>query len=83
MGHPSLDELKTSVLGPAPKIRDVIADAPRLAHVVEDLESDRRDLLNSFSLLPADELVHRLSAFRQKAADLLYQAYEVDLGGET
>ncbi|WP_162908281.1 hypothetical protein [Allorhizocola rhizosphaerae] len=96
MKYPPLDELKATVLDPAPKIRDVIADAPRLAHTVADLESDRRAILAAFDVLSrevhdsrrvdesaADDLVQRLTAYRQRAADLLYQAYGVDLGGET
>lgn len=97
MSHPPLDELKSAVLDPAPKIRDVIADAPRLADTVANLESDRRAILAAFDVLSredgpplraadqglADDLVRRLTAYRQRAADLLYQAYGVDLGGET
>jgi len=91
MTHPLLNELKSAVLDPAPKIRDVIADAPRLAHTVEHLESDRRDILaalDTFATRTADRvtaenLMARLTEYRQRAADLLYQAYGVDLGGET
>jgi hypothetical protein len=86
-----LDELRSAVLDPAPKIRDVIADAPRLAHTVENLESDRRAILAALDILAsrkadravAEDLVERLTQYRQRAADLLYQAYGVDLGGET
>ncbi len=100
MKFPPLDELKATVLDPAPKIRDVIADAPRLAHTVAILESDRREILAAFDVLSrdvhashgvdkgvdqkaADDLIQRLTAYRQRAADLLHQAYGVDLGGET
>ncbi|WP_020520062.1 hypothetical protein [Catelliglobosispora koreensis] len=81
--HPSLDELKSTVLGPAPKLRDVIADAPRLAGGIRSLEEDRRALLAAFDVLDHEQLATKLKAFRQRAADLLYQAYAVDLGGET
>lgn len=91
MNDRPLDELKSAVLDPAPKIRDVIADAPRLAHTVENLESDRRDILAAFDILASrtadravtEQLMQRLTQYRQRAADLLYQAYAVDLGGET
>jgi hypothetical protein len=91
MTHPALTKLKSAVLDPAPKIRDIVADAPRLAHTVEGLESDRRDLLAAFDILSSrhvdqaaeEDLVERLIEYRQRASDLLYQAYGVDLGGET
>ena len=90
MNHPPLDALKSAILDPAPRLRDVVADAPRLAHSIADLETDRREILAAFDTLTAapappaaDDLVRRLTAYRQRAADLLYQAYGVDLGGET
>ena len=96
MGQPTLNELKSKVLDPAGKLRDVISDAPRLANVVDRLESDRQEILAAFDTLladlqaaqpidheAADDLVSRLTTYRQKAADLLHQAYGVDLGGET
>jgi hypothetical protein len=96
MGQPTLNELKSRVLDPAGKLRDVISDAPRLANVVARLESDRQEILAAFDTLLADlqaaqppdhnatdDLVSRLTSYRQRAADLLHQAYGVDLGGET
>jgi hypothetical protein len=91
MTHPALDELRSAVLDPAPKLRDVIADAPRLANTVRTLESDRRDILAAFDLIAArrvdraatENLMARLNEYRQRAADLLFEAYAVDLGGET
>jgi len=91
MTHPALDELRSAVLDPAPKLRDVIADAPRLANTVRTLESDRRDILAAFDMIAArradraatENLVARLYEYRQRAADLLFEAYAVDLGGET
>jgi len=91
MTHPALDELRSAVLDPAPKLRDVIADAPRLANTVRTLESDRRDILAAFDMIAArradqaatEYLVARLNEYRQRAADLLFEAYAVDLGGET
>lgn len=96
MGHPSLNELKSAVLDPSARIGEVVADAPRLAHVAASLETDRRDILAAFDVLlenlneskrvdgtAADRLMERLTLYRQRASDLLYQAYGVDLGGET
>ena len=91
MTHPALDELRSAVLDPAPKLRDVIADAPRLANTVRTLESDRRDILAAFDMIAArradqaatEYLVARLNEYRQRAADVLFEAYAVDLGGET
>jgi len=91
MNHPALDELRSAVLDPAPKIRDVIADAPRLANTVKHLESDRRDILAAFDMIAArradraatENLIARLNEYRQRAADVLFEAYAVDLGGET
>lgn len=85
MGHPSFHELKSAVLGPSARLREVVVDAPRLANVVARLESDRSEILAAFDVLQEnpDRLRQRLAAFRQRASDLLYQAYGVDLGGET
>ena len=92
----SLTELKSAVLDPSARMREVVADAPRLANVVASLESDRHNILAAFDVLlenldsakhfdrtETDVLMERLTAYRQRAADLLYQAYGVDLGGET
>ncbi|MEV4413423.1 hypothetical protein [Catellatospora sp. NPDC049609] len=88
MATDPLDELSNTVLGPAGRLGDVIADAPRLTHSVRALESDRRALLDAVTSRPADRhgeeaLARRLSAYRQRTADVLYQAYGIDLGGET
>lgn len=91
-----LTELKSKVLGPPATAREVVADAPRLAKVVAGLETDRHDILAAFDALlknldsakPVGDdetsvLMQRLTVYRQRASDLLYQAYSVDLGGET
>ena len=87
MNQPLLDELKSTVLDPGPRLRDVVADAPRLAHTVADLETERREILAAFDVIDdttqAGDLTQRLLAHRQRAADLLHQAYGVDIGGET
>lgn len=87
MATDPLDELSNAVLGPG-RLGDVIADAPRLTHRVQALESDRRALLDEVTSAPADRhseeaLASKLSAYRQRSADVLHQAYGVDLGGET
>jgi hypothetical protein len=84
------------VLEPPGRITEVIADAPRLEHDVRILESERRDLLAAFDAFTkrpaghpaaepgaAERLIAGLFDYRQRVADLLYQAYTVDLGGET
>ncbi|MEU7819775.1 hypothetical protein [Catellatospora sp. NPDC049133] len=88
MATDSLDELSNAVLGPSGRLGDVIADAPRLTHSVRALESDRRALLDAVMSTAADrhaeeQLAQRLTAYRQRTADVLHQAYGVDLGGET
>ncbi|WP_144122002.1 hypothetical protein [Catellatospora sichuanensis] len=88
MATDSLDELSNAVLGPSGRLGDVIADAPRLTHSVQALESDRRALLDAVTSRAADQhaedqLAQRLTAYRQRTADVLHQAYGVDLGGET
>ncbi|GAA1397680.1 hypothetical protein ACFQZ4_19680 [Catellatospora coxensis] len=88
MATDSLDELSNAVLGPSGRLGEVIADAPRLTHSVRALESDRRALLAAVTSAAADrraeeQLAQRLTAYRQRTADVLHQAYGVDLGGET
>jgi hypothetical protein len=89
MATDSLDELSNAVLGPSGRLGDVIADAPRLTHSVRALESDRRALLDAVTSAAAadwraeEQLAQRLTAYRQRTADVLHQAYGVDLGGET
>ncbi|GAB4049679.1 hypothetical protein [Catellatospora paridis] len=88
MATDSLDELSTAVLGPSGRLGDVIADAPRLTHSVQALECDRRALLDAMTARAAgrhaeEQLAQRLTAYRQRTADVLHQAYGVDLGGET
>ncbi len=92
----SLTQLKSTVLDPSVRMREVVADAPRLANVVAGLESDRHNILAAFDVLlenldsakqvdhtETSLLLDRLTVYRQRAADLLHQAYGVDLGGET
>ncbi|GIF98341.1 hypothetical protein [Catellatospora citrea] len=89
MATDSLDELSTAVLGPSGRLGEVIADAPRLTHSVQALECDRRALLAAMTARAAadrhaeEQLAQRLTAYRQRTADVLHQAYGVDLGGET
>ncbi|MFC7757470.1 hypothetical protein ACFQY4_04915 [Catellatospora bangladeshensis] len=52
MATDPMDELSNTVLGPAGRLGDVIADAPRLTHRVQALESDRRALLDAVTSAP-------------------------------
>lgn len=72
-------------------------DAPRLTHMVEDLEREHQDLLAACDRLEealyadspdirrgrrrALRLLGQLSLHRQAGADLVYEAYNVDIGG--
>ena len=80
---------------------DILAAAPRLAHGVERLRREHRELRDALrsagDLLDAPEdgdwaahvrdrvtaLLTRLIRHRQRGADLIYEAYQVDVGGET
>ncbi|WP_217394884.1 hypothetical protein [Catellatospora tritici] len=88
MATDPLDEMRAAVLGPAQGLGEVVKDAPRLVHRVRALEDDRRALLDAVSARPLDhrseeQLAQRLTEYRQHSADVLYQAYGIDLGGET
>jgi hypothetical protein len=77
--------------------RELLDTAPRLADAVAHLTSEHvaiRDLLDD--LLASDptrdvhqvrelgtSLLGRLVRHRQRGSDLVYQAYEVDIGGDT
>ena len=77
---------------------EVVHDAPRLAHTVDGLVAEHRALDTAMDTLArwADELSHDaetlrrralevlgdLSRHRQHDADLVYEAYTTDIGGE-
>lgn len=72
----------------------IVADAPRLAFLMRRLQRQRRRMLQRLDKLPVGEnaeiqlerplrqLVREAHLYRRGMAELLYQAYEVDLGGE-
>jgi hypothetical protein len=84
--------------GPAGLYAGVLDDAPRLASYLNDLVGDHRSVWTALDELegrlrrpesPEDvrwhaaRLIHEVWQHRQRGADLLYEAYETDLGGET
>src|SRR5690606_36806415 len=78
-------------------LAEIRFDAPRLTHMVEDLEREHQDLLAACDRLEealyadspdirrgrrrALRLLGQLSLHRQAGADLVYEAYNVDIGG--
>jgi hypothetical protein len=79
--------------GPDGWYADLLDAAPRLAGPIHSLIREHGRLtadLDALTNLPAAQLpvhaaglLHRLSAHRQRGADLLHEAYGTDLGGET
>lgn len=85
--------------GPDGLYARLVADAPRLTRPVAGLVADHQELLAWADALArrldqpagdlpaarreAGELLAALSRHRQRGADLVYEAYQTDLGGET
>lgn len=83
--------------GPDGLHRDVVEVAPRLSHAVHRLTCDHAvlvDLLDGMrAWVPAGpmdavrtlgiDLLERLARHRRREADLVFEAYETDIGGET
>jgi hypothetical protein len=84
--------------GPSGLYAEVLDDAPRLASHLNDLVGHHRSVCTALDELEgrleephspeavrwqADRLVREVWQHRQRGADLLYEAYETDLGGET
>lgn len=85
--------------GPDGLYAELLADAPRLTRPVARLTADHSDLLRRVDLMTrrlhrpdhpveavrgaAGELLSQLSRHRQRGADLVYEAYATDIGGET
>jgi hypothetical protein len=72
----------------------LLRDAPRLAPGIQELVTEHAALIAALDdARPADDpqrlhaavacLVDRLSQHRQHGADLIYEAYGIDVGGET
>ncbi|HYN96264.1 MAG TPA: hypothetical protein VES42_20665 [Pilimelia sp.] len=93
--------------GPDGLYRELLDQAPRLAHGVDGLVLEHRALLAAIERLharlraaeagpdrlggsaaeqlrgSAADLLQALARHRQRGADLVYEAYETDIGGET
>ena len=85
--------------GPGGLLSEILETAPRLAHGVDRVKQEHRDLLDQISALedrvrgnedPAciagirDEaagLLRAIADHRQRGADLIYEAYSVDIEG--
>jgi Ala-tRNA(Pro) deacylase len=82
--------------GPDGVLREIVGQAPRLWREVEALEQEHVELAEACSLLQRHlqgggsalvirkgtlELLQRLAAHRHRGADLVYEAFGVDLGG--
>ena len=84
--------------GPCGLYAEVLDDAPRLAPYLNDLVGHHRSVWSALDELEgrleephspesvrrhADQLIREVWQHRQRGADLLYEAYITDLGGET
>jgi hypothetical protein len=84
--------------GPCGFYAEVLDDAPRLAPYLNTLVGDHRSVWTALDQLEgrlteahppeavrrdADRLIREVWQHRQRGADLLHEAYETDLGGET
>jgi hypothetical protein len=83
--------------GPDGHYADLVEHAPRLAAGVADLVSEHRTVLRAFDRLLrrapvmdeaelrvcAGDVLRDMSRHRQRGADLVYEAYAIDIGGET
>lgn len=81
--------------GPDGLYAEVLVDAPRLVHQVYSLGREHAMVLAALDALAAridasperlrswaGDLLRELSRHRQRGADLVYEAYATDLGGE-
>ncbi|WP_433610508.1 hypothetical protein ACQP2P_41460 [Dactylosporangium sp. CA-139114] len=84
--------------GPGGLYAEMLDDAPRLAPYLSTLVGDHRSVWSALDELEgrlsgrhpaeavrrdADRLIREVWQHRQRGADLLHEAYETDLGGET
>jgi hypothetical protein len=85
--------------GPEGLYAEVLADAPRLVRQVNSLGREHATMSAALEALEAlaqrvdaepervrcwgSDLLRELSRHRQRGADLVYQAYTIDIGGET
>jgi len=91
----ALDHHVTMTEGPDGLLADVMAAAPRLAHKVDGVRKDHTRIRSQvdavMACLPAEEsraapvrdqivdLLTNLTRHRQSGADLIYEAYSVDI----
>jgi hypothetical protein len=81
--------------GPDGLYAEVLGDAPRLVHQVYNLGREHAMVSAALEALAgridaeperlrcwAGDLLHELSRHRQRGADLVYEAYATDIGGE-
>jgi hypothetical protein len=82
--------------GPDGLYAELLVDAPRLVHQVNHLGREHETMSAALDALArrvdaepewvrgwGSELLRELSRHRQRGADLLYEAYATDIGGET
>lgn len=94
---PALQAHVAEVEGEAGLLNEIRHGEPRLGHLVDELEAEHPALLSAMQRLEsamADEspdyrqirrraitLLGRLTMHRQAGADLVYEAFQVDIGG--
>jgi hypothetical protein len=80
--------------GPSGRYSQLLRDAPRLAPGIDTLITEHTELMAALDEVGRDgdpevlrrqaaDLVERLGRHRQLGADLIYEAYAIDVGGET
>lgn len=90
----ALDEHIRDTEGPGGRYAQLVADAPRLAAEVAALTAEHVRLVAQLDQAGHDQdpaalrrsaaiLIDRLNRHRQRGADLVYEAYDTDVGGET
>lgn len=93
--HNALETHIRDVEGPEGLFEAVVATAPRLAHDAEDLRGEHHDLMRSIGSVDRAlddssgkavirrrvmSLLARLVVHRQRGSDLVYNAYNIDIG---
>ncbi|MBB5870200.1 hypothetical protein F4553_003579 [Allocatelliglobosispora scoriae] len=88
-----LDHIRVTE-GPTGRYAQLLRDAPRLAPGIHELVTEHAELIAALDDARPDDdpqrlheavtgLVDRLGRHRQHGADLIYEAYSIDVGGET
>lgn len=84
------------VEGPQGLLTDIVAQDPRLSVIAEELRNEHPELVTALDRVEqaisggdhrqvrrrAVALLGRLTMHRQAGADLVYEAYQVDIGGQ-